>query len=494
MGKRKIQEAVEEPAASGATLKKKKSKSVQPSKKNTAPLVPETIQIIAGSYDRILHGISATTGPKEEADFADTFLFSAHTAAIRCVAVSAPSAPIRGQTQKVFLASGSADERINVYNLSAHPPSRKNQDLLAKVAPRPILENPKNRELGTLLHHASTITALRFPTRSKLLSASEDSTIAVTRTRDWNTLSTIKAPIPKAFGRPSGDTAPFGGTPSGVNDFAIHPSMKLMISVSKAERCMRLWNLVTGKKAGVLNFDREMLQEAGEGKHSTGEGRTLVWGNVDGADEFAVGFDRDIVVFGMDSVPKCRVMPGTGSGRPKIHKFEFVEVSEEVAVMAVATDDGRIAFFSTRADDLTLPGEAPAPNTKESTSSSPPKLAIAKPLGYVGGKAAGVEGRVKDFLIIKSTVNKGLLYAVGGSSDGKVRVWRVDATTLEKAALSSPKEKPEPIGSLLGTYETQNRITCVAAYLMIPRPDGLEDSEDESEESEEEEASSEEDE
>src|SRR5699024_1925504 len=111
---------------------------------------------------------------------------------------------------------------------------------------------------------------LHFPTRSKLLSASEDSTIAVTRTRDWSVLSNIKVPKAKAHGRPSGDTAAFGSTPAGVNEFAIHPSMKVMISVSKGERCIRLWNLVTGKKAGVLGFSREMLQEAGEGKHSSG--------------------------------------------------------------------------------------------------------------------------------------------------------------------------------------------------------------------------------
>lgn len=81
------------------------------------------------------------------------------------------------------------------------------------------------------------------------MSGAEDSTIAVTRTRDWSLISTIKVPIPKAVGRPSGDTAPLGGAPSGVNDFAVHPSMKLMISVGKGEKSMRLWNLVTGEES-----------------------------------------------------------------------------------------------------------------------------------------------------------------------------------------------------------------------------------------------------
>lgn len=473
MAKRKRQAA-----AGGETVKEstpnKKTKGTDSAKPKATPFVPETIQIVAGSYDQVLHGLTATIGAKEEVEFADTFLFNAHTSAIRCVAVSPASAPAAGQTQKVLLASGSTDERINIYNLSAHPPSKKNQGLLAKVAPRPILENPKNRELGTLLHHASTVTALRFPTRSKLLSASEDSTIAVARTRDWSVLSTIKAPIPLAQGRPSGDTAPFGGTPSGVNDFAIHPSMKLMISVSKGERCMRLWNLVTGKKAGVLSFGRDMLQEVGEGRHSTGEGRRVVWGSADGADEFAVGFDRDVVVFGMDSVPKCRLF---ATAQTKVHQFSYVTVDSEagLSLAAVSTEDGRIVFFSTQADDLSKP---------EDVKGKPQTLDVAKQVGFVGGKDAGVMGRIKDFVVVRSEANAGTLYVMGASSEGRIRLWRLQAKELVAAA-GAKKPSEKPLGKLVGTYGTQNRITCLAAFLMIPRPEGAEDSEDELDESSE---------
>lgn len=474
MAKRKRQAVNGGEVATTEPVPSKKSKATETkSKSKTTPaLQPETLQIVVGSYDQVLHGLTATVSD-ERADFADTFLFNAHNSAIRCVTVSPPSAPGQGQMQKVLLASGSTDERINIYNLSAHPPSRKNQDLLAKFAPRPILENPKNRELGTLLHHESTVTALRFPSRSKLLTSSEDSTISVVRTRDWSVLSTIKAPIPTAQGRPSGDTAPFGGTPAGVNDFAIHPSMKLMISVSKGEKCMRLWNLVTGKKAGVLSFSKDMLQEVGEGKHSTGEGRKVVWGSVDGADEFAVGFDRDVVVFGMDSVPKCRVMTGQNT---KVHQFSYI-TADEASFLAVATEDGRILFFSTKEDDLSPPEEV---NGKKGS------LPSAKMVGFVGGKAEGVSGRIKGMLILPSEANKGVSYLVGASSEGKVRVWTLQAKNLIAAA-AKDKVGEKPIGKLAGTYETQNRITCLTGYLMIPKPDGLEDSEDELEEDGEEE-------
>ncbi|GAP89199.2 putative wd domain-containing protein [Rosellinia necatrix] len=299
---------------------------------------PVTIQIITGSYDRVLHGLTATVSPDDQVEFADTFLFDAHGSAIRCLATSPPSAPEAGKTQKVMLASGSSDERINIYHISAHPPKQKAKDVLSSAAPRKIRENPNNRELGTLLHHSSTITALSFPSRSKLISASEDSSIAVTRTRDWSLLSTIKVPKPRPQGRPSGDTASLDGTPAGVNGFAVHPSMKLMISVSRGERCMRLWNLMTAKKAGVLNFSRDILQAAGEGKHSLGEGRKAVWGTTEEGDEFCVGFDRDLIVFGMDSTPKCRVMP---EPRTKIHEFRYILTdSMDSSFLAVSTEDG----------------------------------------------------------------------------------------------------------------------------------------------------------
>ena len=459
----------------------KKSKATGASKANGTPRrETESLQIVVGSYDQVLHGLTATVKDDgNAADFADTFLFNAHNSAIRCVAVSPASAPVPGQTQKVLLASGSTDERINIYNLSAHPPRQNEQEALSKVAPRPIRENRHNRELGTLLHHASTVTALSFPTRSKLLTASEDSTLAVARTRDWSVLSTIKAPVPKAEGRPSGDTAALGATPAGVNDFAVHPSMKLMISVSRGEKCMRLWNLVTGKKAGVLSFSRGMLTEVGEGKHATGEGRRVVWGSTDGADEFAVGFDRDIVVFGMDSVPKCRVM---GSARTKVHQFAYVLIGDG-SLLAVATEDGRIVLFSTRESDLTDAPTTEADSPKKAAQTA--GLKSAKLVGSVGGKADGVVGRIKDFVALPSQTNDDLLYLAAGSSDGKVRLWTLRKAELAKKAKGKSSKEDKPLGKLLGTYETQNRITCLAGYVMIARPDGAE-SEDEEEESEDE--------
>ncbi|KAK4447034.1 WD40-repeat-containing domain protein [Podospora aff. communis PSN243] len=473
-------------AAEPAERPNSKKPKPKPQKTVPAPTIhklssdqPVTIQIVAGSYDRVLHGVTAAVTPSALAQpakkkksehgvsapkpvtFADAFLFDAHSSSLRCLALSPPSVPAPGQTQKVLLATGSTDERINIYNLSAHPPSNRSaedQKVLSSITPRPVLENSKNRELGTLLHHSSNITRLAFPNRSKLLSASEDSTIGVARTRDWALLHSFKCPVPKLEGRPSGDTAAAGGGPQGVNDFAVHPSNKIMLSVSKGEHCMRLWNLETGKKARVLNFEKSALVEIGEGRHCTGEARRIVWGSADGEDEFAVGFERDVLVYGMDCRPKCRLM---GDTKTKVHEMRYVQTEGEETVVAVSTEDGRVCFFSTAKEMVK------APKTAE-------KLPVATMVAQLGGSKAGVTGRVKDFIVLPVEDEEGQRswFIVTAGSDGKIRLWRLKAGDLR-----STGETGRQVGELLGTYETQNRITCLGAFIMIPRPDGAEESE-----------------
>lgn len=460
-----------------------------------------TIQIIVGTYEKILHGVTATisTGALKQqedssnADFAETFLFNAHGSAIRCLAISPPSLSSDAtNSQKAILASGSSDQSINLYHIStspAHPTGGPAS--AASLAGRTTLENPRNRELGSLQHHSSSINALYFPTRSKLLSAAEDNTVAITRTRDWTVLSTIKPPNPKPHGRPSGDTAPFGGTPIGVNDFAIHPSMKLMVTVGKGEKCMRLWNLVTGKKAGVLNFGKEVLQSVGEGKWGVGEGRKVRWNSL--GEEFVVSFERGAVIFGMvnmpvasqrykktnlwlkDSKPKCKILP---LPLTKIHQLHYLilptESGEVSELLAVSTEDGQILFFDTNSGSSTKTAE-------ESQEHIAPTIHA---IGGLGGLKEGVVGRIKDFEILTLPVNgepPKCLVVAAGSSDGTIRLWTLNATQLatEVNALrgdsdfnkSSQGPTPEvpprrQIGRLIGTYETGNRITCLKAFVM----------------------------
>lgn len=285
--------------------KKAQTTSLPKSHGETSYPSTSTVQIIVGTYDKVVHGLTATILEKTPngittqapVEFVDNFLLHAHDAAVRCLALSPP------KSDKILFASASSDQEIQVYQLSTQIQSILGTDPPALIPSREAstAHRTGNKSLGTLGHHEGAVNALCFPSRSKLLSAADDNTIAVTRTRDWTVLSTIKAPIPKAHGRPSGDTAPLGGTPAGVNDIAIHPSMKLMVSVGKGEKCMRLWNLVTGKKAGVLNFEKSVLQGVGEGKWASGEGRRVRWNSI--GEEFVVAFDKGCVIYGIVLFP-----------------------------------------------------------------------------------------------------------------------------------------------------------------------------------------------
>lgn len=428
-----------------------------------------SVEIITGSYDRVLHGITATisgilskdsTSPSVQ--FADTFMFNAHASAIRCLALSPISQPSSTQSSTILLASGGTDERVNVYSLSAVAPHENE-----KMAPIPSLggkkisENPRNRELGSLMHHSSSITSLHFPTRSKLLSAAEDNTVTISRTKDLSAISAIKAPHPKVQGRPSGDTAPPGAAPTGINDFAIHSSMKLMLSVGKGERCMRLWNLVTGKKAGVLNFARETLQSVHEGKYSSGEGRRIAWDPL--GEEFAVAFERGVVMFGADSKPKSRILP---QPLTKLHQMRYMTITDDggpaMVVLVVSTESGKLLFYAT---DQTSTGE------RGESAKSPLRDSLC--LAEVDGRSHGVSGRIKDFEILSvplSTGTSSRLLAVTAGSDGSIRVWMMRCGDFFSAK-ENAKDLPKliSVGDLIGTYETGSRITCLKAFMMVRR-------------------------
>lgn len=442
------------------------------------------VQVVTGSYERVLHGFVAAlpqtlvTGPASsstdqettpdtdtpQVTFSDTFLFTAHASAIRCLALSPPST-----SSKVILASGSTDARINLYTLSSTPPHPSNPQKphIPSLNGASIAENAKNKELGSLLHHASSITALSFPSRSKLLTASEDNSIAIVRTRDWTPLSSIKAPIPKPTGRPSGDTAAPGEVPAGISAFAVHPSMKLMVSVGRGEKCMRLWNLVTGRKAGVLNFGREVLGAVGEGRFGSGEGRRVVW---DGAgEEFAVGFERGVMVFGIDCKAKAKVVPVP---RTKVHQMAYLPEGARPATLLVSTEDGRVLVYDTSA------ATSASSEDPETTDAIP----AARLMAQIGGPAAGIAGRLKDFELLQlPNTEASIFLVVTASSDGSVRLWRLDARDLEGDAETS-KEKgfaARQVGRLLGTYSTGTRITCLKAFAMTGTPDDTQEEADE---------------
>ena len=149
-------------------------------------------------------------------------------------------------------------------------------------------------------------------------------------------------------------------------------------------------------------------------------------------------------------------------------------------LLAISTEDGRILFYCT--DDIS-PTEADVFKSK-------PSIPMCTAIGQLGGAAESLTGRIKDFEILKIP---GLptFFIVTGNSDGAIRIWMLDGAELVKSSAvllgsldkdwQNPKDSahysskgPETItqvGSLLGTYEAGNRITCLKAFVMLQPED-----------------------
>lgn len=388
-----------------------------------------------------------------------------------------------------MLATGSTDARVNLYNIATTAPPRPVAEVKPSLLPMPVAGAQSNREIGTLSHHESTIAGLYFPSRSKLLSASTDNTIAVTRTHDWFKMSSFKAPIPRAAGRPSGDTAAAGEVPAGVNDFAVHPSQRLMISVGQGDKSMRLWNMLTGRREGQLEFSRSILTAVGASRWRGAEGRRIAWSD-DGI-ELAVAFERGVAIYGLDLVVRGIIKPA--SPQSKICEIRYLtRRGEQGNVLAISTEDGRVIFFGTDEASLDTATAAAGANATNGNDSAPPffkPLAHLGPLPVAGARAS----RIKDFAVLKPLAtpasdddgngddNDGseiqvsvpeIYYIVTATSEGTVKTWSLRASELDRRDSQQKKKKDGDevrdvqVGEMLGSYETGRRITCLEGFIM----------------------------
>ena len=89
--------------------------------------------------------------------------------------------------------------------------------------------------MGNLIEHEGAITDLAFYQNKYLFSSSEDNTICV-----WN-MSTINC------------DKKLKGHKQSIQSISLHPSGKLMLSVSK-DKTVRTWNLIKGRLAFVTNL------------------------------------------------------------------------------------------------------------------------------------------------------------------------------------------------------------------------------------------------
>ncbi|KAL1920957.1 uncharacterized protein VTP21DRAFT_11592 [Calcarisporiella thermophila] len=178
-----------------------------PAKTLLERVTAEDFRIVAGCYERILYGVDGYWQTNEDdaltLKLEPIFIFPAHTGCLKSLAIG-------GQ----YLASGSSDEQIRLYNLRLR------------------------KELGTLMEHQGSITTLEFHSKTHLISGSEDGLICIWRSKDWECLKKLK------------------GHKGRINSLAIHPSGKIALSVS-SDRTVILWNLMTGRKANSLKLKTE---------------------------------------------------------------------------------------------------------------------------------------------------------------------------------------------------------------------------------------------
>lgn len=291
---------------------------------------------------------------KYNAVFTPIFHFTPHTQSIRCLAQS-----------KRYLVSGSNDEHIRIYDLQ------------------------KRKELGTLLHHDGDVNCLGFSPDGKwLLSGASDGKICIWRTKDWEVLGEIKGP--------------------GVQDLDVHPTGRIAISVGN-DNSLRLWNLMTAKKASALKLN----------KREHGELFKCAWAGENGK-YFILGFDRKIVIYSIEtSRPIGRVLK-LNSGLQNLAVYSVNDVEYVVASLS----NGVIIFVPV--EELTKESE------DELTLSELPESAF---------KLVGHGVRVKDFSFFEYEPS-GVKYMTSVSSDGNIVVW--DLNTRDQVAV----------------YNTSDRLNC----------------------------------
>jgi hypothetical protein len=90
---------------------------------------------------------------------------------------------------------------------------------------------------------SGSITELHFPSRSHLISASEDGTIAIFHARDWVVLRVLK------------------GHKGRINSIGIHPSGKVALSVG-VDKTLRMWDLMRGKGSASTKLGKGVCSGA----------------------------------------------------------------------------------------------------------------------------------------------------------------------------------------------------------------------------------------
>lgn len=209
-----------------------------------------------GSYEGSLFGWDMLGNEENEVALDMTFGFHCCHGSIRCITVS-PNGK--------YLVCGGSDEMIRIFDMKT------------------------KKSVGDLSKHTGTITCLQFVGNGFMISGSEDNTLCIWRVHDWQCLHIL------------------GGHKGAVNDIAVHPSGKVLLSVSR-DNTIRLWNLITGKMA----FTRSLKRSANK----------IQWDQSRGGEFYLVVFDNEVQNFvSADNSCTCVI---TKSQYVKIHQADYM--------------------------------------------------------------------------------------------------------------------------------------------------------------------------
>ncbi|RLV91302.1 Protein MAK11 [Spathaspora sp. JA1] len=384
MAKKVTIEAKDKPVEANTTATTIKS-SLKGSTTTTSVTNPTTttsniqFRIFVGSYEHNLLCVSLIldpTGAKEPV-FQPIFHFQAHSLSIKSIDLA-----------KRYLVTGSNDEHIRIYDLQ------------------------KRKELGHLLSHNGTITTLKFSSEGHddpketvdksgkwLLSGSEDGKIIIWRTKDWETFGILK------------------GHTGRINDLAIHPSGKVAISVSQ-DQTIRLWNLMTAKKAAVLKI---------KGRDHLGQSGSFVRWSLDG-NYFVVGLLNQLLVYKTSSAKIVKKVKLSTS----LMCIDIILV-EDKEWLVVGLGNGVIEFYDFQKQVV----QAIEDDEEKVLDSKPEQLTSEFEL-------RGHTNRIKG-MTYYTEQEVPLLISV--SSDGKIVVWNLTKDVRDQVAI----------------YDTGERLNCVVA-------------------------------
>lgn len=213
-----------------------------------------SVRVMAGSYERLLYGMQVIRSDNGEdvmasdaieaycepgsCEFKMIFINNAHDNIITTLS-----------SDGKYLISGSTDEQIKVYHL------------------------PQQKEIGSALHHTSTITCSAVAL-NHLLSGDSNGMICIWKMGQWEPLLSIKEA--------------HGGRVEGI---CFHPSGKLALSIG-SDRILNVWDLTVGKRLTqrALNASPIAISMSRSGSH------------------YAVLFeDKSIMVWGMEDKTKKKV-------------------------------------------------------------------------------------------------------------------------------------------------------------------------------------------